>query len=44
MYGARVPICTPWNLKLMEQLAGSVADREVVQFMTYRWPLNHDGK
>ena len=44
VYGARVPIRTPWNLKLMEQLAGSVADREVVQFMTYGWPLNHDGR
>ena len=44
MYGARVPLKTPWNLTLMEQLAESTSDREVVQFMRYGWSLNHDGR
>ena len=44
VYGARVPLVTQWNLTLMEQLAQSVSDREVVEFMRYGWSLNHDGR
>ena len=40
---ARIPLATNWNVELMSQLATSVADREVVQFMRYGWSLNHDG-
>ena len=32
------------NLYLMRCLASSPSDREVVQFLTYGWPLNHDGR
>ena len=44
IYGARVPLKTAWNLRLMKDLAMSTADREVVEFMRYGWPLNHDGR
>ena len=44
VYGARVPLQTPWNLELMSQLATSTSDQEVVEFMRYGWPLNHDGR
>ena len=43
VYGARIPVQTKWNIPLMRQLAKSVADREVVEFMQYGWSLNHDG-
>ena len=43
VYGARIPTQTRWNIPLMRQLADSVADREVVEFMQYGWSLNHDG-
>ena len=44
VYGARIPLETPWNLRLIRQLATSTSDREVVEFMTYGWSLNHDGR
>ena len=43
VYGARVAMETAWNTQLMENLAESTSDREVVQFMRYGWPLSHDG-
>ena len=43
IYGARVVLNTHWNLRLMWQLAETVSDRETVQFITYGWPLNHNG-
>ena len=42
--GARVPIVSKWNLQLASQLAESQSDREVVQYLRYGWPLNHDGR
>ena len=44
VYAARVVIPSNWNIDLLSQLATSVADREVVQFLTFGWPLNHDGR
>ena len=44
VYGARIPIKSSWNIQLCTNLASSVSDREVVQFLTYGWPLNHDGR
>ena len=41
--GSQVPLKTNWNLRLAEQLATSRSDREVVKYLTYGWPLNHDG-
>ena len=43
VYGARVPLKTNWNISLMQALASSTSDREVVQFATYGWPLNYQG-
>ena len=42
--GAKVQLCTKWNLGLMQQLANSDSDREVITFLRYGWPLNHDGR
>ena len=42
--GARIPIPSNWNIKLFQSLAVSDADREVVTYLTYRWPLSHDGR
>ena len=44
MYGARVVIPSKWNVTLLLQLATSISDREVVQFLMFGWPLNHDGR
>ena len=44
MYGPRVPIRSNWNIQLLQQIVMSVADREVVQFLQFGWPLNHDGR
>ena len=44
VYGLRIPIKTNWNVELLHQLVTSTSDREVVQFLTYGWPLNHDGR
>ena len=43
VYGARIPLHTAWNVHLMQQLAESTSDREVVQFMIFGWSLNHNG-
>ena len=42
--GSRIFIKTNWNIPLMNNLANSVLDREVVQCLSYGWPLNHDGR
>ena len=42
--GARVRINFTWNLALAHQLATSSSDREVVEYLTFGWPLNHDGR
>ena len=44
VYGAQIPLQTNWNLELMRHLAESTSDREVVQFLQFGWPLNHDGR
>ena len=41
--GAQVPLRTNWNIRLAAQLAESPSDREVVKYLMYGWPLNHDG-
>ena len=43
VFGRQVALKTAWNIPLMESLAMSVSDREVVMFMKFGWPLNHDG-
>ena len=43
VYGARVLLHSTFNITLMQQLATSTADREVVQFLMFGWPLNHIG-
>ena len=44
VYAAKVPIPSKFNFPLMYSLAESVSDREVIQFLMYGWPLNHDGR
>ena len=44
VYGARIPLQTNWNVALLKQLVTSTSDREVVEFLTFGWPLNHDGR
>ena len=43
VYGPRVLLNTAWNVRLMDALATFTSDREVVQFLCFGWPLNHDG-
>ena len=43
VYGARVVIPSKWNLSLLWSMAELTSDREVVQFLTFGWPLNHNG-
>ena len=40
----RIPIKTGWNIRLLSQLASSPSDREVVQYLLFGWPINHDGR
>ena len=42
--GARVRINYVINFELAEDLATSASDREVLQYLMYGWPLNHDGR
>ena len=42
--GAQVYIPSAWNLQLASQLATSASDREVVKYLTFGWPLDHDGR
>ena len=44
VYNARIPVESKWNLQLMNQLAESTSDREVVQMLTFGWPFNHDNR
>ena len=44
IYGARIPLPSNWNLPLLYSLAQSTSYREVAQFLTFGWPLNHDGR
>ena len=40
--GAKVQVYSNWNLKLLDSLATSRSDREVVMYLRYGWPLNRD--
>ena len=40
--GCRIPIKSNWNLPLMWSLSASASDREVVQYLTFGWPINRD--
>lgn len=42
VYGLRVPVPSNWNFSLLDSLATSVSDREVVSFLKYGWPLNRE--
>ena len=44
VYAARIPMDTKLNIPLMNSLATTTSDKETVQFLTYGWPLNHDGR
>ena len=40
--GAKIPIKSNWNLRLLEKLCESASDREVLAFLRYGWPINRD--
>ena len=42
--GARVRINFKINFSLAYHLAASASDREVLQYLMFEWPLNHDGR
>ena len=39
----KIYVHSNWNLKLLQQLCESDLDREVVVYLTYGWPISHDG-
>ena len=42
--GAQVSLGTGWNISLLNNLATSASDKEVVKYLTFGWPINHDGR
>ena len=40
-WGLRIHVPSNWNLQLLQNLATSDSDREVVIFLTYGWPISH---
>ena len=38
--GARIPLSSNWNIRLLTSLCESRSDREVLTYLTYGWPLN----
>lgn len=41
-FGARVPVQINWNLTLLNSLLTSYNDKDVVQWLTFGWPLGRD--
>ena len=41
---AKIPMLTNWNIRLLSELAETDSDREVIQYLMYGWPANHDGR
>ena len=44
VYAVLVKIQSNWNLKLLSNLCTSTSDREVVQFLTFGWPISHNDR
>ena len=40
IYGARIPVDSGWNLKLLQALLVDYHDQEIVEFIRYGWPAN----
>ena len=40
--GLRIPVASNWNLQLFSSLCTSSSDREVLQYLTFGWPLNRE--
>ena len=38
--GAKVPVPTPWDLNLLENLLADYEDKLVVDFLRYGWPMS----
>ena len=38
-WGARIPVSTKWNLGLFERLLQGYHDIEIIEWMTYGWPI-----
>ena len=39
-WGARIPVKSGWDLELLEQLLSDYADKEVVNWLRYGWPIS----
>ena len=37
-WGAKIPVKTKWNLKLLEEWLHNYEDKEIVEWMKYGWP------
>ncbi len=44
-FGLKIPVKSNWNLKLLDSLlVGHPRHKEIVQFMTYGWPISFKGE
>ena len=40
--GLQIPVMQFWNLDVFENLLGNYPDKEIIQFLKFSWPINHD--
>ena len=41
-FGARIPLTTNWNIPLMSSLLADYEDREILEWLTYGFPISYD--
>ena len=42
--GLQIPVMQFWNLDIFENLLLDYSDKEIIQFLKFGWPINHDGR
>ena len=42
--GLQIPVMQFWNLDVFENLLVDYPDKEIIQFLKFGWPINHDGR
>ena len=42
--GLQIPVMQFWNLDVFENLLLDYSDKEIIQFLKFGWPINHDGR
>ena len=42
--GLQIPVMQFWNLDVFENLLLHYPDKEIIQFLKFGWPINHDGR